>query len=91
MVRHALTGKVRNINLYKVNCTYNLPYESEVAVLAENPEQAVHRVRTAVDADNMDPEMKFEIHSCELVEENVEVNEEEVHEDYKAYDKRILN
>lgn len=79
------------MNLYKVNMSYNLPYESEVMVMAEDPDGAAEMVKLACSADEMPPETDFKITSCELIEENISVDESEVAESYRQTNKRTLN
>lgn len=79
------------MNLYKVNMTYNLPYESEVMVMANDPDGAAEMVKVAVNSDEMPPETNFQIVSCELIEENVDVDENEVAESYRQTSRKVLN
>lgn len=79
------------MNLYKVNMNYNLPYESEVMVMANDPDSAAEMVRLAVNADEMPEGTNFKITSCELIEENIDVDDSEVAESYRQTNKRTLN
>jgi hypothetical protein len=71
--------------------SYNLPYESEVMVMADDPDGAAEMVKLAVNADEMPSETNFKITSCELIEENVDVDDSEVAESYRQTNKRTLN
>lgn len=67
------------------------PTVVEVAVMGGTPEHAVERLKSAIDAENMPAEVDFKIASCELIEENVAVDENEIEELYATTDKRVLN
>lgn len=79
------------MNLYKITFTYLSPQIAEVAILATSPEEADHRLKTAIGYDEAPDEMQFKITSCELLEENVDADPEEVSQEYKAIDTRTLN
>lgn len=80
------------MNLYRLTFTYKEPRVAEVAILAKSPEEADHRLKLAIGYDDSPTEMEFRVTSCELIEENVEVTDEnEVEDEYKELDTRVLN
>lgn len=60
-------------------------------VMADDPDGAAEMVKLAVNADEMPEGTNFQITSCELVEENISVDDSEVAESYRQTNKRTLN
>jgi hypothetical protein len=68
------------------------PQVAEVGILAKSPEEADHRLKTAIGFDEAPNEIQFKIISCELLQEDVpDADDEQIAEDYKAIDTRTLN
>lgn len=70
---------------------YNLPYEAEVMVMANDPDSAAEMVKLAVNSDEMPEGTNFKIVSCELIEEGIDVEDSEVAESYRQTNRKTLN